>query len=93
MGWKDFCVFVFKRGDINATMGSNQGSLVENDRTFGSAKLFGQTSTVRFGPNDRTFFCRTQNFFFFILHSMPMASFHIFALLNEPHVCGVIIGL
>ena len=28
MGWKDFCVFVFKRGDINATMGSNQGRLV-----------------------------------------------------------------
>ena len=24
---------------------------------------FGRTSTVRFGPNDRTFFCRTQNFF------------------------------
>ena len=34
------------------------------DRTFGSAELFGRTSTVRFGPNDRTFFCRTQNFFF-----------------------------
>ena len=33
------------------------------ERTFGSAKLFGRTSTVRFGPNDRTFFCRTQNFF------------------------------
>ena len=33
------------------------------DRPFGSAELFGQTSTVRFGPNDRTFFCRTQNFF------------------------------
>ena len=29
------------------------------DRTFGSAELFGRTSTVRFGPNDRTFFCRT----------------------------------
>jgi hypothetical protein len=35
------------------------------DRTFGSAELFGRTSTVRFGPNDRTFFCRTQNFFCF----------------------------
>ena len=33
------------------------------DRTFGSAELFGRTYTVRFGPNDRTFFCRTQNFF------------------------------
>jgi hypothetical protein len=30
---------------------------------------FGRTSTVRFGPNDRTFFCRTQNFFlYYILH-------------------------
>ena len=34
------------------------------DRTFGLAELFGRTSTVRFGPNDRTFFCRTQNLFF-----------------------------
>ena len=33
------------------------------DRTFGSAELFGRTFTVRFSPNDRTFFCRTQNFF------------------------------
>ena len=24
---------------------------------------FGRTSSVRFGPSDRTFFCRTQNFF------------------------------
>ena len=38
-------------------------SFVVIDRTFGSAELFGQTSTVRFGPNDRPFFCRTQNFF------------------------------
>lgn len=34
------------------------------DQMFGSAKLFGQNSTVRFGPNDRIFFCRT--FFFTI---------------------------
>ena len=33
------------------------------DRTFGSVELFGRTFTVRFGPNDRTFFCRTQNLF------------------------------
>ena len=39
-------------------------SLVVTDQTFRLAKLFGRTSTVRFGPNDRTFFCRTQNFFF-----------------------------
>jgi hypothetical protein len=53
------------------------------DRTFGSAELFGRTSTVRFGPNDRTFFCRTQNFFS-ILHSMPMAwyPFHHWSLGN-----------
>jgi hypothetical protein len=33
------------------------------EQTFGLAEQFGWTSTVRFGPNDRTFFCRTQNFF------------------------------
>ena len=58
------------------------------DRTFCLAELFGRTSTVQFGPNDRNFFCRTQNFFF-VLHSMPMAFFHIFALLNDPYVCVV----
>jgi hypothetical protein len=36
---------------------------VVTDRTFGSAELFDQTSTVRFDPNDRTFFRGTQNFF------------------------------
>jgi hypothetical protein len=40
--------------------------VIVTDRTFGSAELFGRTSTVWFGPNDRTFFCRTQNFFFTI---------------------------
>jgi hypothetical protein len=65
---------------------------VVTDRTLGLAELFGRTSTVQFGPNDRTFFCRRQNFFF-LLYSMPMASFHIFVSLNDPHVRGVIIGL
>ena len=36
-------------------------ALVVTDRTFSSAKQFGRTSTVWFGPNDRTFFSRTQN--------------------------------
>ena len=63
-------------------------NMIVIDRTFGSAELFGRTSTVRFGPNDRTFFCRTQNLFF-VLHSMLMASFHIFVLLNDPHVRGL----
>ena len=31
--------------------------------------------------------------FFFVLHLMPMAYFHIFALLNDPHVRGLIICL
>ena len=48
-----------------------------------------QTSTVWFGPNDRTFFCRTQNFFF-VLHSMSMASFHTFVLLKDQHFIIVI---
>jgi hypothetical protein len=46
-------------------------SKLVTDRTFCSAELFGQTSTVRFGPNDRTFFCRTQNFFFTIFDPYP----------------------
>jgi hypothetical protein len=41
-------------------------STIVIDRTFGSVKLFGRTFTVRFGPNDRTFFCRTQNLFFHV---------------------------
>ena len=45
---------------------------------------FGQTVRPNFycavQPNDRTFFCRTQNF-------------HIFVLLNDPNVRGIIIGL
>ena len=36
------------------------------DRTFGSAELFGRTSTA-FSPNDRTFFCRTHNFFLYYI--------------------------
>ena len=62
------------------------------DRTFGLAELFGRTSTVRFGPNDRTFFLQNTEPFF-VFHSMPMASFHISVLLNDPHVRGVISGL
>ena len=50
---------------------------VVTDRKFSSAELFGRTSTVRFGTNDRTFFCKTQNFFF-VSHSMPMAFFLYF---------------
>ena len=33
------------------------------DRTFGSAKLFGRTSSVRFGPNDRIFSAEHRTFF------------------------------
>ena len=36
------------------------------DQTFGTTEHFGQTSIVQFGPNDRTFFCRPQNFFLYI---------------------------
>ena len=53
---------------------------VVTDRTFGSAQM-----TELFSAEHRTFF--------FVLHSMPMASFHIFVLLNDPHVWVVIIGL
>lgn len=34
------------------------------DQMLGLAELLGQTSNVWFGPNDGTFFCRTQNFFY-----------------------------
>ena len=37
------------------------------DWTFGSAELLGQTSSVQFGLNGRTFFCRTQNIFLYYI--------------------------
>ena len=69
----------------------SQNCLSDSDRPN---VWFGQTVWPnfywRFDQNDRTFFCRTQNFFF-VLYSM--ASFHIFVLLNDPHGHCVIIGL
>ena len=46
---------------------------IENsvDQMDHATLVTGRTSTVRFGPNDRTFFGRTQNFFF-IPHAMPI---------------------
>ena len=38
-------------------------SKVVTDQMFGLAMLFGRTSIIQFGPNDKTFFFRTQNFF------------------------------
>ena len=58
------------------------------NQTFGSAELVLCSSaqmTELFSAEHRTFF--------FILHSMPMASFHIFILLDDPHGRGVIIDL
>ena len=54
------------------------------DRTFGSAELLlcGLAQMTELSSAEH----RT---FFFILHSMPMASFHIFVLLNDPHVPGL----
>ena len=49
------------------------------DQTFGSAELFGRTSTVRFGPNDRNFFCRTQNFFSCQFNANGIFSYFCFA--------------
>ena len=48
---------------------------------------FGRTSTVLFGPNDRTFFCNTE--LFFASNFMPMASFHILVLLYDPHALSL----
>ena len=64
-------------------------SQLVTDQKFGSAELFGRTSTVRFGQNDRTFFCRTQNFFCIKFNANGILSFF---LLNDPHVSSVIIG-
>ena len=52
---------------------------------------FRRTSTVRFGPNDRTFFCRTQNFFHIVFNGNGIL--FIFVLLNDPHVRSIIISL
>ena len=67
---------------------------VVTDRTFVLTQMFGRTSTVRFGPNDRTFFCRTQNFFFRNTYiQYQWHPFIFFVLLNDPHIRGVTIGL
>ena len=60
---------------------------VVTDQTFGLAELFGRTSTVRFGPNDRTFFAEHRTFF--VSNSMPLASFHILVLLYDPHMLSL----
>ena len=54
-------------------------SHVVTDRTFVLAELFGRTSTVRFGPSDRTFFCRTQNFFHIAFNANVILSYFCFA--------------
>ena len=60
-------------------------STVVTNRTFGLAKLFCRTSSVRFGPNDRTFFCRTQNFFSYQI----LCQWHpfIFLFCFMTHIC------
>ena len=64
----------------------NQGNIdwvpttVVTDRTFSSAEPLlcrSARMTELFSAEHRTFFT---------LHSMPMPSFHIFVLLNDPHV-------
>ena len=52
---------------------------------------FSRTSTMWFGPNDKTFFCRTQNLFCITFNVNDILAY--FCLLNDPHVHGVIIGL
>ena len=45
--------------------------------------MFSQTSTVRFGPNDRTCFCRTHNFFSLLCNAFfKMATLDISSLAN-----------
>ena len=51
-------------GHLRRSICSTYKYMLVTEQTFGLAELFGQTSTVQFGSNDRTFFCRTQNIFF-----------------------------
>ena len=56
------------------------------DRIFGSAKLFGRTFTLWFGPNDRTFFCRTQNFFSYYIQCQWQPFIFLFCLMTHMFV-------
>jgi hypothetical protein len=61
---------------------------VVTDQRFGLAEL------LLFGLSQMTeLFTAEHRTFFFVLQSMPMASFHSFVLLNDPNVHSVIIGL
>ena len=52
----------------------NTGCLILKWAKVNSSEVVtNRTSTVRFGPNDRNFFCRTQNFFFFTIHCMYLS--------------------
>ena len=55
------------------------------NRKFGSAELFGRTSAVQFGPNDRTFFCRAQNFFSFHIQCQWHPFIFLFCLVNQTY--------
>ena len=50
------------------------------DRTFGLAELFGRTSTVWFGPNERTFSAEHKNFFLLFIAFFKMATLKISSL-------------
>ena len=58
---------------------------------------FGRTVRPNFycavWPKWQNFFLQNTELFFFVLHSMPMASIHILIFLDELHVCCFIIGL
>ena len=54
------------RGHIIKSLDVSSMLKLVTERTFGSAELFGRTSTVQFGPNDRTFSAEHRTFF--ILH-------------------------
>ena len=86
--------------NIAMTLKSWWGLVVTN-QTFGLVKLFGQTSAVLFGPNDRTFFLQnTEHFFLYYMQCWWHSFIYLFCL-NEPHVytwcyhwssCSVLFG-
>ena len=77
----------FRHHIISNAMNYTHSCVLVIEQTFGSAKLLPCGSakmTELFSAERRTFF---------VIHSITMASFHNFVLLNDPHVRDVIIGL
>ena len=58
--------------------------LIVTDRMFGLDELFGQTSTVQFGPNDRTFFLKSFSIKGTFAMVAPLCHLHLFLVYAKP---------